>query len=317
MNHRLFVLSFLVAAISTVPVSAKVWGENEAPGDWSFKTDKPVRVIVIGGSVSEFNQGYSDWIGRTCRNVEVVNVAKARYGSWGIGKRFEAQVLANPNIDLKDPNRSYWVVLQGGLNNIWEPARVNNDFMELFRLIHSKGMKVVGLSLSPWGSDKDKRWVGIDAVRNQDRTRQCVDWMLGRLTPGEALGKYAAGKKSWDPADLPDVAIDLYDSPLRDVNARPRPAADIKARMARDKQLNRELSALPQQSRDARYQKIMKQAVEMPKWFLRPELQSFDHIHPNREGHRIIVETACPKLPAEWGCDCTYIRNAGKKAASR
>ena len=45
-------------------------------------------------------------------------------------------------------------------------------------------------------------------------------------------------------------------------------------------------------------------AAEIPRWFLREELRSFDHIHPNSEGHRLIAEAACPRLPASWGCEC-------------
>ena len=200
------IVMLLILILVSAPVQAKVWGKNEVPGKWSFETDKPVKLIVIGGSVSQFNRGYGNWIGKTCRNVEVKNVAKARYGSWGIGERFKAQVLKNPNVDLDDGS-DYWVILQGGLNNIWEPHKVNSDFMKLFQLIHSKGMKIVGLSLTPWGSDKDKRWRGLTAVKNQDRTQKCVDWMMGRLTPKQAMGKYAGDKKTWGSADLPDIAI--------------------------------------------------------------------------------------------------------------
>lgn len=287
-------------------------GQNEPVGDWSFTTDKAIKVIVIGGSVSEFNRGYSDWIGRTCSNVEVVNEAKARYGSAAIGKRFEAQVLKNPNVDLKAPGITYWIVLQGGLNNIWEPTQVNYDFMKLFQTAHANGINVLGLSLSPWGSDKDKRWVGVEAIRNQDRTRLCVDWMLGRLTPAQALGKLASGKTSWKKQDLPDVAVELYDTELRDTKAALRSAEDIERQIDSDKEITKYLSSLPAEKRKVERDRIVKQGVEIPRWFLRPELKSFDHIHPNREGHRIIVETACPKLPAEWGCDCEFIKNPGK-----
>jgi len=319
--QRISILFVSLMFVSTA-AWAKVWGENEPAGHWSFTTAKPVKVIVIGGSVSEFNQGYSDWIGRTCRNVEVVNVAKARYGSWGIGKRFEAQVLRNPNVNLRAAGSKYWVVIQGGLNNIWEPTKVNSDFMQLFQLIHSKGMKIVGLSLTPWGTNEDegrtRRWKGIEAVRTQDATRLCVDWMMGRLSPSQALGRFAGGKTSWNREDLPDVSVDLYNQDrLRDRNAAPRNTAEMRRQLDADSAFQRQLQSMPPERRRAEYDRILRQAVEMPRWFLQPELKSFDHIHPNREGHRIIVDIACPQLPQEWGCDCNYISHAtGRRSGS-
>jgi hypothetical protein len=53
--------------------------------------------------------------------------------------------------------------------------------------------------------------------------------------------------------------------------------------------------------------RAMAQARAVPQWFMRKDLQAFDHIHPNMEGHRIIAKTACPSLPEAWSCDCTRI----------
>jgi lysophospholipase L1-like esterase len=48
-------------------------------------------------------------------------------------------------------------------------------------------------------------------------------------------------------------------------------------------------------------------AADVPRWFMKPDYQAFDHVHPNEEGHRIIAEVTCPKLPASWGCDCSKL----------
>ena len=37
--------------------------------------------------------------------------------------------------------------------------------------------------------------------------------MMGRLSPEVALGKYAEGRTGWHASELPDIAVDLYDSP--------------------------------------------------------------------------------------------------------
>jgi hypothetical protein len=58
-------------------------------------------------------------------------------------------------------------------------------------------------------------------------------------------------------------------------------------------------------------------AAEIPRWFLREELRSFDHIHPNSEGHRLIAEAACPRLPASWGCECPNAPAAASPVVQR
>ena len=54
-------------------------------------------------------------------------------------------------------------------------------------------------------------------------------------------------------------------------------------------------------------EKVITTAMDVPKWYLKPELRSFDHIHPNTEGHRVIAKETCGQLPASWGCDCAAL----------
>jgi hypothetical protein len=63
-------------------------------------------------------------------------------------------------------------------------------------------------------------------------------------------------------------------------------------------------AGLDEHAREAALRSDAATAAEIPRWFLREELRSFDHIHPNAEGHRLIAEAACPRLPASWGCEC-------------
>lgn len=196
--------------------------DNYTPGTWSFKDQsKKVKIVVTGGSLSQmdyFATGYGKWVAAACRNVEVVNIAEVACNSSDILKKFDARVLQNKNVDLGAPGLEYWMMLQGGLNNVSDPNRVNADFMELFQTVHAKGMKVFGVTLVPWGNPaKDKRWKGANAKKYQAWTKQCVDWMMGRLTPQEALGRLCpAGKTSFAKADLPDVTLNLFDTPLLD-----------------------------------------------------------------------------------------------------
>jgi hypothetical protein len=92
---------------------------------------------------------------------------------------------------LKAAGNEYWLVFQGGLNSVGTPERTNHDIREMFVLAHSKGFKVVGFTLTPWGDESDKRWAGTAGLRYLRATTRVVDFVLGTLTPAEALGEFA------------------------------------------------------------------------------------------------------------------------------
>jgi hypothetical protein len=284
-------------------------GVDEPIGSWRFRTDRPVKAVVVGGSIAAYQGGnFGDFIEQACRNTEVVNVAKARYGGWALKKRFEAQVLKNRRIDLDAQGVDAWVIFQGGLNSVASPEKTNRDLLALFRMAHDAKMKVVGLTLSPWGTEGDsRRWTGTAGIAYQDFTRKVVDFVLGRLAPQEALGRYAGDRTAFEPGDLPDVAVDLYDSPLRDADAPLRDQAKMEREVERSSLVKKRLAAQPEAEREAERSRLLQQAREIPQWFLRSELHSFDHIHPNADGHRIIAAQICPRVPASWGCDCSLL----------
>ena len=61
---------------------------------------------------------------------------------------------------------------------------------------HRRGLGVVGLSLTPWGDDSDrKRWRGIEGLTYLGHTQKVVDFVLGRSTPEDALGNYTRKRK--------------------------------------------------------------------------------------------------------------------------
>lgn len=312
--------AILAIAASIPAIGRPKPGVDEPVGTWAFQTTRPVKAVVAGGSIAAFvGAGFGDQLQGACRNLEVVNIAKARYSAWAVMKRFEAQVLRNPNIDPK--THETWAFVLGGLNSVGNPEKTNADVLALYRMARDAGFKVVGLSLSPWGSESDtKRWAGFAGVGRQDNTRKAVDFVMGRLTPAEALGRYAEGRTAWRPGDLPDVAVDLYDSPLRDRDAPLRPAGPLEASVDTDTLASKRLAAVPESQRKAERKRLVEQARALPRWYLRPDLHSFDSIHPNREGHRIIAAQICRKAPATWGCDCTALEasaNGGARPALR
>ncbi len=305
-------ISVLLAASAIVSVSSNALakaGDDEAAGSWSFTTDRPIKTVLVGGSVAAFTGGgFADQLQGACANVEIVNLAKARLGAAAIRTRFHMQVLQNPNLaDWRNGAGERWAMVLGGLNSVGNPEQTNANVLGIYHAAHDAGLKVVGLTLGPWGDDSDKRWAGFAGIRRQDNTRRAADFVMGRLTPTAALGKMAAGQSTWKTGDLPDVAVDLYDSELRDSTATTRPEAPLAARIDSDPEVTKMLEAVPAGSRASERARILKQAVEIPRWYLRKDLRSFDHIHPNREGHRVIAAQICKKAPASWGCDCAKL----------
>jgi hypothetical protein len=78
----------------------------------------------------------------------------------------------------------------------------------------------------------------------------------------------------------------------------------MRTMLAKSKRWQRANAQLDELQRQTKLEADVQEAVELPRWYLRRELRSFDHIHPNEEGHRLIAEIMCPSLPESWGCTC-------------
>ncbi len=282
----------------------------EPPPTWRFKqADRPVKVVVVAGSIGAWpKQPYAERLAKLCKHVEVKNLSKVGFGAFQLRQRFKQQVLDRLSV-LKQPGQELWLVFQGGLNSVGTPERTNHDLREMFVLAHSKGFKVVGLSLTPWGDESDKRWAGAGGLKYLRATTKVVDFVVGRLTPEEALGEHARRRAAgadaaWQPEEQADVAVDLYRSALRAEDRAPRELAAMERALGKDRGWQAAHAELDEHARAAALRADAATAAEIPRWFLREELRSFDHIHPNAEGHRLIAEAACPRLPASWGCEC-------------
>lgn len=282
----------------------------EPPPTWRFKqADRPVKVVVLAGSIGAWpKQPYAERIAKMCRNVEVKNLSKVGFGAFQLRQRFKAHVLERLP-QLKAAGNEYWLVFQGGLNSVGTPERTNHDIREMFVLAHSKGFKVVGFTLTPWGDETDKRWAGTAGLRYLRATTRVVDFVLGSLPPAEALGEFAGRRAAgaaaaWQAEEQADVAVDLYRSALRAEDRPLRDVAALERSLTKDRGWQAAHAELAADARAAAMQRDAATAAEIPRWFLREELRSFDHIHPNAEGHRLIAEAACPRLPASWGCEC-------------
>jgi len=305
-------------AVAQEPESAAEVAPEPEVVNWRFKdADRPVKVIFLAGSVGAWPKDpYSSRLEGFCRNVEAKNLAKTGLGALALKQRFKKQVLENRRVPLGrgDDTSEYWLVFQGGLNSVAMPESTNHHIRDLYVLAHSKGIKVVGFTLTPWGDEGDRRrWAGTGGLIYRDFTLKLVDYTLGRLDPAEALGDYASKRKveadaPWDPSELPDIAVDLYHAPyLRHAEAPLRELAPLRKALEKDKGWKKRLKDLSEDERSARLDEVAARAAEIPQWFMREELRSFDHIHPNADGHLRIASLACPKMPESWGCECPEV----------
>ncbi|TNF36876.1 MAG: hypothetical protein EP329_04580 [Deltaproteobacteria bacterium] len=304
---------FAAAALAATLIAGAAGSAHAERGTWRFHDDtRPIKAVVVGGSVTAWPRGnFGHFLEAACPRVEIALKGKARLGSSALAERVKDQVVRNRNVKVADYEAA-WLIFQSGLNSIGTPELVNRDQAAVFQMAHDHGMKVLALTVGPWGAERDaRRWAWTAGLAYRAFTARTVDFVLGRLTPEEALGRYAKERPApgWTDGERPDVAVDLYyDSPLRDREAPLRDEAKARRYVLRDPAIKRELKALfDDAAREARVAELVAQVRELPRWFMKGELHSFDHIHPNMEGHRLMAEAICPKLPAAWGCDCGAI----------
>ena len=300
------VLILLFAAITLTSGVAVALDMTPHPvGRWKFKkNDKPIKVVLIGGSMSVGRSSYGGYLQAVCQNVELKNKSRIGYGSPQLYGRFKRQVIRNRRIDLKDERFKYWLLYNGGMNSIGYPEGTIAAIASTYVLAHKHGMKVVGLSLTPWGAKGSRSWRGAKGLIRHTRTRKVVDYTMGRLKRIEALGARAKGRDEWLPTERPDVGIDLYDSELRQKNAELRNREKMLKVLRRSKKARAMYPTL---------EAAVDRAVEVPRWFMKKELRGFDHVHPNKAGQKLIAITACQKLPESWGCECERLQRMSWK----
>lgn len=307
--------TLLVASTATAQRGQRTAGYAYDDAIWRFSHhDRPVKVVLLAGSIGAFrDQPYGRLVHQWCENAEVHNLSQVGMGAPQLLARFQSHVLDNPNVPVGARHIEMWLLFGGGLNSVGLPDRTNHAMHRLFRLAHRRNFRVVALTLTPWGDDgsEDARWTGARSLHAMRSTRTVVDFVMGRLSPEAALGRFRdqrgrgiGADAPWTAFELPDVAIDLYDSRLRDPHAPRWAIADVRVRLRTDARWRRGVAELDTAAREARLSSDATFLIDAPRWFLRPGYRSFDHIHPNRAGHRAMAETMCPQLPASWGCRC-------------
>ncbi|MCC6623841.1 MAG: hypothetical protein IT385_21460 [Deltaproteobacteria bacterium] len=294
-----FAVGLALAVVSGVSANAQ-----EPRGNWGFaEADKPVKVIVLGGSVSAYGLGgYSQWLPSACARIEVKNIAKAKLGASALKDRFVAQVLKNKKVDPKAAET--WLLFLGGLNSIGMPEQTNVDVAATLRMAFEAGFRTMGITVNPWGSEGDHRWKGAGGLAYAEHTKKAVDFVMGRLTPEQAFGKAGEGRTAYLPGELPEIGVDLWDSPLRHKDAAPRAEKPTLHSVKTSAWVKQRLKDLDGEAREQALASFVTAARELPRWFMRPELIGFDAIHPNAAGHKEIARQICLRAPASWGCSC-------------
>lgn len=276
-------------------------------GSWRWEqADKPVKVLLLSSSLGRWRFGsFGQFLETACSGIDVhYETRHAVNTRWMIG-RFKDSLLRNPNIDLANEGAERWLLYQGGLNSVSTPATTARDMVRLFTLAHEHGLRVVAISVTPWGEHSDSRFDGFDGLVRHDKTRHLAALLTGKLGRREALGRFTdstgEGGDTWRPAERPDVAVDVLDSVLRHRDGPLRPRGPLVREWRRRPVIRRRYPDM---------ERAVARARRVPQWFLNPEY-AYDHVHIKHHGHRKIAEMLCPKLPESWRCDCASIDRMG------
>jgi len=303
----LMLLSIQAKAAPPASGKAEISESKRPVGTWRFrKHNRPVKVVAMGGSSTVYYRGnYTKFMEMACKNVEVKNLGKTGMGIKDLKIRYDRQVASNRHISTR--HNEIWVMTRGGLNSIFNPERVNWFLSKLFRSAKKRGFKTLALSLTPWGKERDKdRWWGLKGLESKRATQLTVDYLMGRLDPAKALGRYAKSA-SWQAGELPDIAVDLFDTDMRTKAAKLRNPKLARGQLTEARWVRKKMKNMAPMDRTAFLDKLVAELVDVPRWHLRKDLRAFDAVHPNTSGHREIAKKACPKLPKNWGCDCALM----------
>ena len=319
MKRASFIAALALIASSLIAIAPPARGQSvhcstgyacERDDEWEFEEpDRRVKVVLLAGSIGAFqDQPYAHLLHDWCGNVEIRNLSRTGFGAQPLYGVFQREVLRQAHFPFGDPSLELWLMWNGGMNSAITSARTNRYIRRAFVDAHARQMRVVGLSLTPWGALDEARWDGARALETHDSTQRIVDFVMGRGSPAALLGAFASDRGSapdtYQPDESADVRVDLYDSDLRDRTARARDVAEMRRLVSRDARWQHAVAALADPERSARLDSDAQRLSQIPQWFLRPALRSFDDVHPNRQGHRRLAEIVCPSLPASWGCRC-------------
>lgn len=266
-----------------------------------WQTDRPYKAVVIGGSISKYFAGnFGQFLAFGCSKLEVINRGEVGAGGAKLKKNLQQEVLNKPAVLQAMQGGKGWILFQGGLNSVMQVRGTTQRLAELFALAHSADLRVLALSLTPWGAESDARFAGWKGLQLHEATAEVSRFLARQTAAGHGKGTKAAEDTGWTADQLPDIGIDLWNSELRDAAAALRPAGPLEASFA----------SSPYRKDTERKAQWIAAARAVPRHYLAAQYRGFDHTHPGTAGHRLMAALACQQAPREWQCDCDAIRRS-------
>jgi len=195
--------SATVAGASAQPISADA-GASPATGHYV--------VAAVGDSLSDprsHGGGYLDYVKLRCPSLEVDNFAKGGTMVNQMRKSFDEQIASSSK-------RYTHLIVFGGVNDLYSdltafrtPAKIEGDLGYMYRVAKARGMKVVALTVAPWG--------GFKRYFNDSRaaaTHSVNAWI--REQPAQGRVDAVVDAYALLSCGDPDVLCDRFFAPFRD-----------------------------------------------------------------------------------------------------
>lgn len=276
----------------------------------SLANSKNSFVLSVGDSIAAYPHGsYTAILSKVCAMADFYSYALPRKNPAAVIKSLRQDFSINKNFKPLLAKQDKWMILQGGINSVDSPDFTIKSLLATQRFAKLRGYKVISLSLTPWGDKSDPRWQGTKALLSMAATTKIVDFALRKKSP-KALGLSA--KTVWAPSETPEITIDLFYSELRHLNAKPWVTEKFKQKVQQTRLFKKLALGLPFQQKASRLESLAQAYAKFPQYFLAPEYRSFDHIHLNRLGHKIIAEKICRRMSKTWKCQCGTIAKTDK-----
>lgn len=136
-------------------------GSPKAPAAEPLENKKTYTVAAIGDSLTDAKSHggkYLDYLREKCPASRFDNYGKGGQMVNQMRKRFARDVLGDPPVAGEDKPAYSHVIVFGGVNDLYSdltakrtPKLIQKDLMAMYEAARAKGMKVIALTVSPWG----------------------------------------------------------------------------------------------------------------------------------------------------------------------
>ena len=196
-----FLLAAALPAAGQTPPS-----DSAAPADSAALPPKQAFVVAaIGDSLTDARSNggkYLDYLREYCPESRFDNYGKGGNMVNQMQRRFARDILGEPAVDGVPAKPAYThVIVFGGVNDITSDVtalrtnpKIERDLTSMYALAHEHGMKVVALTVAPWGGFK--RYYN---ARRGASTHELNAWIKGQHDTGavdavvDAFGMLSCG----------------------------------------------------------------------------------------------------------------------------